>query len=1541
MRNQNERKNESNEIRDKKAQLQLKELCRYYQDQDYNRLLEDISPSKRKKFLEKIKKNQKKKYNNMKIRYNQQSSNNEEESESIEKNNTCPRLNNFTPNKKINYKYPNEYYYNILSNDFNDNNNIINKYNNKENPNSTHSKQKLYKSNSDYDGDNNIFTRIVPNFEDDKNNNSSIPCENYILYNNKTYDVHKKKLPKNSSFIYCKSKTPTKKCVYHRKKKKNNLYENEIISINSEADSNLYNNNGSASNDYDNFSIDSKKLQLILDSGVNFDMKDKKNDYIDLLTISDIKNMEKQKKLKKKKNMQNILYSDNKKKDINVANYAVVPNAAVSSPTNTNTSYESTETYNQEENSIIRYPKRNNHFLSKKHENIKERKNGYRDDNNKSYDCIVFKKKLGIKHKKKKKVKRNKTSDIYGDDRGTPIKKENDRGGIVVLYNKLKNYNPKNKSLKNNDKNMIYTITTAITIIDKWWKKVTYKYFKEVVEIIITKKFKTFKKNKPTILYISKEYYKLPIKEIILIQNKFNVYIKFKNNKNLELSNYRPKETCYKPEEILSQTNNSPSPDKFDTITSKKNNNMNVRKIKNNLNVIKSKDNNKGHIYTDSKLFQSDISTILLSNNEIRYNTKNYTYLKRCHYRRRSNSDQEEDDENGELNRRPFTCEIMRKIKFKPDKGETKRYIRRHNPNLKIVKSADTQYLTNKRKKKKKLKKNNDNKSDKIKKINNEQKNNDEKNKVNDNIKKNDDNNSIKENSAFNNYKISYVNYNKNENNNAKYSNANDENLENGGTLNSNYNIHNKAQDLNKYKNKIDDNDKNQKNYNNYNYYNSNEKDLKDNNYKNSIKDYSSPDNNINNYSKNNDIHTINSSLNSYNNNKKDNKNYNNHTIKTIRPDKKDNFNNNNVNNYSYKYINDRNSNKYNSNNSKENNNHKNINRNDNIDNNRIYNSKYSNNKNQIQNINKITNYKPIELTKCKENEITIEKNLPKIILIQRNVRIFIEKIKPKIKNAKKTYLQNNIKDNKQINNFSYSFQPKYYNNNAVYINNDNKTNLSRAELRENGKNSNNINRSIYNNSNLEYSISEQGKNKNNNENKKNNDTDSLKTISLNMDNLMENNKINDSPINNSLLKVNSINSINNNIKKYINNPPSNFNSFAENSRTNTLKDERNSKIPPDSETKRRQTSSSLKSLQYRYNKTSFKEYFNFLLKDNYMKYAISQINYIARHIKYYNLVYMLKMLVQRIIKIMHQFVFYVLKGEGFVVFKNVFFNIIKTYVKNKDLYVNYNNDVSKLLNNTILYYHKIYNKYNLIPYIKPDDEEKLIQTELFNNDINYNNLISFIGEYLNIEKNTDNFSPELIRYYLNKRPLKNYNIFGITRYINSLHYIIIYNPIKSNEIVIKDLTKDKISKRFDDNIKKQNLKSNNTKYNDINHRNSSLDDNKSFNLSKINTVYTMKENINGERNDDIGKSTNDEAYLRNLKNNGSSVNKEIVSKIYEDNNNNVNERSSNYEKDDNFEMKRNIERQNSPNIKSDSVGKVRPPNNSLIKKNFINLKNE
>ena len=1647
-----ENKNKSNIITKESPQLKLQELYKYYQDQDSNKLFEDISPSKRKKYLEQIKKNQKIKYNNMKNRYNQQSSNNDEDNESIKKNKSCPRFDDIILNQDLNYKYPNQSYYNILSSDFNDNRNKIYDYNNSIPSEPMNANQKICKNNSDYIGDDDIFIRIVPNFGNntvpDKENNSSIPCNNFTLYNNKTYDLHQKRIPKNSSFIYHKSKTPTKKCIFHKKKKindynnNNNLYDN--ISVNSNVDSNLC-NNGSTYNDYDINSLNSKKLYKMIKSGVKFDMeKDKKNDYIDLLTISDIKNMAKQKKLK---NLQKSPY--NKQKNKEIINYTVVPNIETS-PINITSSHESSETFSKDEYNVKTFPKRKNNFMFKKSKNNKKYSNNNENRNlNKSYDCVVFKKKIGVKNKKNK---RNKTSDLYYENKGTPIKKENMRGGIVVLYpNKFKNNNNIIEKLNNNnnDNNIPVSdynnnnIYIAITIIEKWWKKVIYKRFKKIIEIIITKKYKTYKKNKPKNLYISKDYYKIPSNEIILIQNKFKDYIKLKNNKNSQLNNYVkyiPKNICY----ISKLRLNPPNPPK-----------------------------NK-HRYTESKLFQSNINKILLSGTEIKYETNNYTYFKKCHFRRRSNSDEEDEYD---IDRRAFTCEIMRKIKIKPDRRELTPDIKKiKNPNLKVVKLFDTQYLTNKRKKKKKNKENKENKENDDNKnngIKNENKKDDKINKVNNNIKKYDEDNLIKDNIGFNNYQISYINYKKNiDKNNPS---INKDNIENGGKFNNN----NRNQNLKKYENNIiDEDDKNDKKYNNnsyynsnlkndkiynnsYNnsnikdnkifnnnsYYNSNEKEIKDNDFKNNLKNNNNDQNmnnrnyknNINNYSNKNE--NLNQSLNNndnnkikninddyYNNKKNDiienindnyynnennkpnnenfkikplinnhndndynniikdnNDKYNNNSIKFIQPNKKEYFDNNN--NFSYKNINKRNNDKNNLDNDKEKDNNEykinfnNINENDkneykknnnNINNDRdnygIYNSKYSN-KNNIQNKdnNHITNYKPIEITQYQVNEIIIKKpenykyykviknpkkeyDLHKVIKIQRNVRKFLEKIYPKIKSVKKTYLTNYNKND----NLSDSIEHKYYNNNIVYINRDNKTNFSRAELRENGKNKNiSINdsrRSMFNNSNLEYSNDDEP----DKDIKKNNETDSLRTISINIDNL-DNNKINELSLNNSLLNENSINSMNNNIKKYINNPVSNYNSYAESSHRNTLNGENNgrrsiNRAPDSTASKRIRTSSSLKSLPYKYNKTSYNEYIKYLLKDNYMNYAISQINNIARQIKYYSSVYILKMLTQRIIKVMQQFVFYILKGEGFVIYKNVFFNIIKTYIKNKDLYINNNNDISKLLKDTILYYHKIYNKYNYIPYIKPNDEKKLIHTQLFNNDINFNNLISFICNYLNIEKKVDNFSPELVKYYLMKRPLKNFNIFTITRYINSLHYILIFNSFNTNNLINKNKNKNKnkFYQTFNDILKQDNLKSTNTQFNkDFHYRSLSHDDNKSFNLNKINTIYSMKKKIglNREGFINLGNSTYDNKNSINLmkkKNNESLINREIVNQIYEDFNNNkkyMKKRSMNYEKVDKFKIKRHVARLSSSNIINDSLGKVKIANNSLVKKKFIYMK--
>ena len=480
----------------------------------------------------------------------------------------------------------------------------------------------------------------------------------------------------------------------------------------------------------------------------------------------------------------------------------------------------------------------------------------------------------------------------------------------------------------------------------------------------------------------------------------------------------------------------------------------------------------------------------------------------------------------------------------------------------------------------------------------------------------------------------------------------------------------------------------------------------------------------------------------------------------------------------------------------------------------------------------------------------------------------------------------------------------------------------------------------------------------------RNSDSESLRSISINND-IFEKNKVNDS-FKNSLIKKNSINSVNNNIKKYINNPNSNFNSFGDKNFSNTFNDENNYLIstnrPQESITSKNINSSSLKSLQYKYNINSYREYLKYLLKDNYINYAIAQIKNIGKHIKFYNSVYILKMLIQRIMKVIHQFVFYIIKGEGFVFKKNFFFNIIKTYIINKDIYLNNNdnNDISKLLRNHISYYSSIYNKDKYIPYIKEEDEKSLINTQLFNKDINFNNLIYFMCNYLNQEKKIDNFSPDLIRYYLKKRPLKNFNIFTITRYMNSLHYILIFSSYKTKNLLNKDKDKEKIKGKnkekdknkeyhtYNDILKSNKIKNNNNNthiYREMHEIYLSLDDNKSCYSTKINTFYSMRKKI-GQNMDfkNFGNSTHDEFYSKNVlknKNNDSLINREIVKQIYEefDNKKKNMRRSVNYEKSDEFELKRHVTKLSSSNVDNSPIGRMKQPNSSLVKKKFIYMK--
>ena len=103
-------------------------------------------------------------------------------------------------------------------------------------------------------------------------------------------------------------------------------------------------------------------------------------------------------------------------------------------------------------------------------------------------------------------------------------------------------------------------------------------------------------------------------------------------------------------------------------------------------------------------------------------------------------------------------------------------------------------------------------------------------------------------------------------------------------------------------------------------------------------------------------------------------------------------------------------------------------------------------------------------------------------------------------------------------------------------------------------------------------------------------------------------------------------------------------------------------------------------------------------------------------------------MLVQKIQKVNKQYTFLRIKGEGFSKFVNIYFNIIKVYLNNKNLYINDKDEVSILLKEILPFYSNFYEKYKFIPYINSNDEEKLINTELFRKGNNYKGFISFIS---------------------------------------------------------------------------------------------------------------------------------------------------------------------------------------------------------------------
>ena len=185
---------------------------------------------------------------------------------------------------------------------------------------------------------------------------------------------------------------------------------------------------------------------------------------------------------------------------------------------------------------------------------------------------------------------------------------------------------------------------------------------------------------------------------------------------------------------------------------------------------------------------------------------------------------------------------------------------------------------------------------------------------------------------------------------------------------------------------------------------------------------------------------------------------------------------------------------------------------------------------------------------------------------------------------------------------------------------------------------------------------------------------------------------------------------------------------------------------------------------------------------------------------------YFLKMLIQRIKKIINQFtyekikIYFMNKLKPKKIINKIenkdineikdnnienatenqifFFNTIKRQIKINEIDNNLdtNNEIVKLLKESIPDYFDNYPKIKYIPYIKKRNEKNLINQQIFLFDDE--SLANYIYKCYQIEKNLSDITPEIIKKRLILEPLKNQNIFTITRYMDNL-----YNDYMKNKV--------------------------------------------------------------------------------------------------------------------------------------------------------------
>jgi len=240
----------------------------------------------------------------------------------------------------------------------------------------------------------------------------------------------------------------------------------------------------------------------------------------------------------------------------------------------------------------------------------------------------------------------------------------------------------------------------------------------------------------------------------------------------------------------------------------------------------------------------------------------------------------------------------------------------------------------------------------------------------------------------------------------------------------------------------------------------------------------------------------------------------------------------------------------------------------------------------------------------------------------------------------------------------------------------------------------------------------------------------------------------------------------------------------------------------------------------------------------------------------------LIQMIEQKISKNVNQYVFYQIKNnKDEIKNKNIFFSIIKKIINiynkisNNKEEMNSNNDFLKFINDNLSKNIYDFNKFNYLSFIPKNEENNLIETQLFLK--NDKQLVNFICSYIKLEHNfiiSDDIN-NLIQNRLKKEPLKDNNIFTIIRYSDALYDNIINKNIcnkcfcKKNEKCGNNCRCHDSNLKSDGRFKKVKFTSQPKIKTYSSSLNYSFDEinsihNKSRNLSKCNDDYEIISNV-------------------------------------------------------------------------------------------------